>query len=158
MGSNEVAIFMCGGVGGVLGLFIGAIVLVRWIAYRETIALAEKGLVRPRKLPRLNGKRTLRWGIVIGALGFALTLGLWPLGLRSMKYVLGFGPWMLFGLIPLFFGISLVLVYVLADKDEIEHKAAEEDQFAELAVGGPVETFGEDEEETDAPAEEAAEE
>jgi hypothetical protein len=54
--------------------------------------------------------------VVIAALGLALTIGLWPLGIGS-TYPLGLGPWMIGAFIPLFFGLGLILIYVLT-KDQ----------------------------------------
>ena len=105
-----------------LGFFVllfGFIVLMRYLSYRETLALAEKGLVRPEPA-RGNGKSALRWGIAIASLGLALGIGLYPLGwvAGGSLYPLNFGPWMLAGLIPLFFGLGLVLIHVLTSEDK----------------------------------------
>jgi hypothetical protein len=103
---------------GFFFLVFGFIVLMRFITYRETLALAEKGLVRGRV--RANGgKDTLRWGIAITAVGLALCVGLYPLGfvIRS-GFPLGFGPWMLAGLLPTFFGLGLILIYVVTREDD----------------------------------------
>jgi Domain of unknown function (DUF6249) len=94
-------------------IFFGFFAFLRYLSYRETLALAEKGLVRPR---RGNGKDALRWGIAITMIGIALCVGLWPLGMRGSllgEFPLGMGPWMLFGLVPTFFGLGLILIYVL---------------------------------------------
>jgi hypothetical protein len=91
----------------------------RWVQYRETLALAERGLlnVEGGRLEKGgNGKNALRWGVVIASLGLALTVGLWPLGIYS-SYPLGLGPWMIGAFIPLFFGLGLILIYILT-KDE----------------------------------------
>ena len=61
-----------------LGFFVllfGFIALMRYLNYRETLALAEKGLVRGGRLRGNggNGKDTLRWGIVITAVGMVRT-------------------------------------------------------------------------------------
>ncbi|HEY5118013.1 MAG TPA: DUF6249 domain-containing protein [Anaerolineales bacterium] len=91
----------------------------RYLQYRETLALAEKGLLKMeggRVEVRSDGKGALRWGVVIAALGLALTIGLWPLGIGS-TYPLGLGPWMIGAFIPLFFGLGLILIYVLT-KDQ----------------------------------------
>ena len=100
-------------------LLFGFIVLMRYISYRETLALAEKGLVRP-EMAHDNGKGALRWGIVIASLGLALCIGLYPLGWLGGGgvYPLNLGPWMLAGFIPLFFGLGLVLIYVLTSEDK----------------------------------------
>ncbi len=109
--------FICTIVGGFFILVAGTIVLVRYLNYRENMALAEKGLMPPEKLR--NGKDTLRWGIIITALGLALCIGLLPLGrMVGMNYPLGFGPWMLLGLLPLFFGLALILIHLLTGKSE----------------------------------------
>jgi len=105
-------ILLCTGTAGGVIAVLALIAFFRYLSYRETLALAEKGLARPEK-PH-NGKGTLRWGILLSAIGLALCLGLWPLGANvGSRYPLGFGPWMLFGLLPLFFGLALVLIYVL---------------------------------------------
>ena len=88
------------------------VVIMRYISYRETLALADKGMARPQKVS--DGKDTLRWGIAITAVGLALCLGLWPIGFMVGNiYPLGLGPWMLVGIVPTFFGLALILIYVL---------------------------------------------
>jgi hypothetical protein len=119
-------IIPCVGGLGFVTLVFGFILLMRFLAYRETLALAEKGLVKPQRTG--NGKSTLVWGVIITAVGLALILGLWPLGFAfdSAEFPLGFGPWMLLGLVPTFFGVALILVYVLTREDKKEDK--EEDK------------------------------
>jgi hypothetical protein len=99
---------------GTISLIVfGFFAYMRYIRYKETLALAEKGLVRAQE--QANGKGTLRWGIVITALGVALCLGLYPFGWIESpgEFPLNFGPWMLVGLVPTFFGLALVLIYFL---------------------------------------------
>ncbi len=117
---------------GVLGLFLLTfifIVAMRYIRYRETMNLAEKGLVRPDRTFSGNGKDTLRWGIAITAVGLALCVGLYPIGLLpGNTFPLGLGPWMIAGLLPTFFGLGLILIYVLTheakeDKPRSESKS-----------------------------------
>jgi hypothetical protein len=73
--------------------------------YRETLALAEKGLTKPETK---SNKGLLRWGIVLTALGLALTIGLYLVGFdSSVNYPLRLGPWMLGGFVPLFLGIKI---------------------------------------------------
>lgn len=83
---------------------------LRFLRYRETLYLAERGLVRPEEAP--GGKRrALRWGIVLAALGIAFSCGLYPLGwMIHERTFLGFGPWMLPGFILLALGLALVLI------------------------------------------------
>lgn len=92
----------------------------RWLQYKETLALAEKGLLKAEagRLERGdNGKAALRWGVVVASLGVALTVGLWPLGVYS-GYPFGLGPWMIGAFIPLFFGLGLILIYVVTKNED----------------------------------------
>jgi len=90
------------------------IAFLRYMNYKETIALAEKGLTRPEAR---NGKGLLRWGILITALGVALSLGLYPIGFSwGTAYPLHLGPWMLGGFVPLFLGLGLILLHYLTEK------------------------------------------
>jgi len=106
---------------GVLGFFVllfGFVAFMRFMSYRETMQLAEKGLVRPDRT-RGNGKDTLRWGIAITAIGVALCLGLYPIGfVTGSEFPLGLGPWMLAGLLPTFFGLALVMIYYLTREEK----------------------------------------
>jgi hypothetical protein len=95
------------------------VIILRYLQYRETLALAEKGLLKMEGNHlegRGDGKGALRWGVVITALGLALTAGLWPLGIGS-SYPLGLGPWMIGAFIPLFFGLGLILIHMLTRDD-----------------------------------------
>ena len=101
-------IIPCLGVIGSLAIIFGFFAFLRYMNYRETIALAEKGLSRPETK---DGKGLLRWGILITALGLALSLGLYPIGFSAGEpYPLRLGPWMLGGFVPLFLGLSLILL------------------------------------------------
>lgn len=133
---------------GTIGLLIfflmlfAFIVVMRYLNYRETMTLAEKGLVRYPERSK-GGKGLLIWGVLITALGLALTLGLW---LSSPWFTVGrfedpnagmalrFGPWVMGGLIPLFIGLGLVLVYV------ITHNGKTENRFSPPAEQEPVPT------------------
>ena len=109
----------CLGSLGFFFLLFSFILVMRYLGYRETMALAEKGLVRPDK-GQGNGKSTLRFGIVITAMGLALGVGLYPLGFMGggARFPLGLGPWMLAGFLPTFFGLALILIYVLTREDK----------------------------------------
>ena len=109
------ALLLCLGVVGILVIIFGFIALARYLQYRETIALAEKGLTRPEAR---NSRPLLRWGIIITALGLALTIGLYPIGFAAGdNYPLHLGPWMLGGLVPLSLGLGLVLLHYLTEKE-----------------------------------------
>jgi len=105
----------CLGVVGILIIIFGFLAFLRYMNYKETITLAEKGLEKPETQ---SGKGFLRWGIIVTALGFALTIGLYTIGFDSgNSYPLHLGPWMLGGLVPLFLGIGLILLHFLTDRE-----------------------------------------
>jgi hypothetical protein len=119
------ALIPCAGSLGFIGLVFGFILLMRFMAYKETLALAEKGLVKPVRNGG-NGKGALIWGIIFAAIGVALLLGLWPLGMMfNTNLPLAFGPWMLAGLLPLFFGLALILIHVLTHEKKQEEPPVE---------------------------------
>ncbi len=108
-------IFPCLGIVGSLTVIFGFLSFLRYMSYKETIALAEKGLTKPESK---SNKSLLRWGIVITAIGFALTIGLYLVGFTSASdYPLHLGPWMLGGFVPLFLGLGLVLLHYLTEKE-----------------------------------------
>lgn len=105
----------CISIVSVLLVIFGFIAFLRYMNYRETLALAEKGLTRPETK---NGKGLLHWGILVTALGIALSLGLYFVGFDSAQnYPLHLGPWMLGGFVPLFLGLGLVLLHYLTEKE-----------------------------------------
>jgi hypothetical protein len=106
----------CLGLLGALVIIFGFLAFIRYMNYKETIVLAEKGLTRPEDPKTKPG--LLRWGIVITALGLALSVGLYPLGYSAGDiYPLHLGPWMLGGFVPLFLGLGLILLHVLTQRD-----------------------------------------
>ena len=119
---------------GFLGFFLMLFAFIafnRYLAYRETIALAEKGLVRPERL-RGDGKGALRWGILSTALGLALCAG-WVIAYLSVgRDEDGFALFALIGLFPTFFGLALILIYVLTREDRQPERKSEAAAPAEL--------------------------
>ena len=112
---------------------------MRYLKHKETIKMIEKGLVELPK-PR-NGRDNLRWGIVLTAIGIALCIGLYPFGFLGdgLGFPLNFGPWMLIGLLPTFFGLGLILIHYLTKEngedeevEAVEEPEAMEDDFEEL--------------------------
>jgi hypothetical protein len=109
------ALIACLGVVGILIIIFGFLAFLRYMNYKETITLAEKGLTRPERKP---GKSLLRWGIVLTSMGLALSIGLYTIGFDSAgNYPLHLGPWMLGGFVPLSLGIGLILLHYLTDRD-----------------------------------------
>lgn len=138
--SSGLIFLMCGSL-GFLAIVFSFLAFMRYMSYRETLALAEKGLVKSRV--QENGRKNsgaLRWGIIITALGLALCIGLYPIGLTglgiSSAYPLGFGPWMLAGLVPTFFGLALILIHVLTGGKQEPEKEDEQIETDDLPDQG----------------------
>jgi len=127
-------IIPCLGVLGFVFLVLGFIVLMRFMNYQETLKLAEKGLLKPARQSS-NGNGALIWGILITAIGVALTIGMWSLGFMIHTEVpYGFGPWMLVGLLPMFFGLALILIHVLTREPKAKDEAGKQpDEHIEKA-------------------------
>jgi hypothetical protein len=116
---NGPYVIICAGAILSLLIFFGFIVLMRFINYKENLLMAEKGYTRPVQETK-RGRGMLIWGILVTAVGLALCLGLYPLGLmgNGNSFPLGLGPWMIGGFLPLFVGIGLVLVYIITGNEE----------------------------------------
>ncbi len=107
----------------------GTIVALRWFKHREIMAMVDRGVVPEQyaqgmaRAWRPKGRALMGWGIALAALGLALMIGLWPLGFNrpgtTTRYPLNFGPWMLVGLIPLFCGVALLIIYFVVRKEEM---------------------------------------
>jgi len=109
------ALIPCLGVVAIVVIIFGFLAFLRYMNYKETVSLAEKGLTKPESK---SGKGLLRWGIVLSSLGLALSLGLYFIGFNSpTDYPLHLGPWMLGGFVPLFLGLGLVLLHFLTEKE-----------------------------------------
>ena len=112
---------------------------MRYLRYKETIALAEQGLLKPQQ--HRKDRQTTKWGIVITAVGMAFICGLWPLGFMFLSdgtnVPLGFGPWMLIGLLPMFFGISLIIIGAMNKQENgAENEMDEVDPIPPHKTGG----------------------
>ncbi|HUG34748.1 MAG TPA: DUF6249 domain-containing protein [Anaerolineales bacterium] len=106
----------CLGIAAILIIIFGFLAFLRYMSYKETLALAEKGLTKPDSK---SSRGFLRWGILVTAIGLALTIGLYTLGFDSAQnYPLRLGPWMLGGFVPLFLGLGLILIHNLTDKEK----------------------------------------
>jgi hypothetical protein len=105
----------CLSIVSVLIVIFGFLAFMRYINYKETLALAEKGLTRPEAR---NSKGFLRWGILVTGTGIALSMGLYFAGFDSgQNYPLHLGPWMLGGFVPLFLGLGMILLHYLTQED-----------------------------------------
>ena len=101
---------------GIVLIVFLSVLAARYLGYRETVALAERGLLEPRPS---DGRGTLRWGIVVTFLGLATMCGLYPLGWTVARdtFPLNFGPWMLLGLLPTGFGLALLTIHALGRRE-----------------------------------------
>lgn len=99
-----------------LAIFLGFIVLLRYLQHRERMALITHG-INPdgvRKQRRNGG--LLRAGLITMMVGLALTIGLYPVGFllpSALTVPLRLGPWLLPGLIPFAVGLALTISYYL---------------------------------------------
>lgn len=105
---------------GSLVLFLGFILLIRYLDHRERMAMIDRGLTPPPHgliLAPRPGSAALRGGLITMMVGLAVTLGLYTLGYllpAPFSAVPGkLGPWLLPGLIPMAVGAALVASHYL---------------------------------------------
>jgi hypothetical protein len=113
------ALVMCSGFVAFFILIFGTIALLRWFRHKEVLAMAEKGLLPDQyakylKAPRHRGRGFLVWGLVLAGLGLALVAGLLAVAINNVYM----SPMLLLGLMPLFVGLGLLIVYVVTRKEE----------------------------------------
>jgi hypothetical protein len=103
-----------------LVIFLGFIVLLRYIDHRERMAMISRGIDPHRWRSNRKGTGVLRAGLITLMVGLALTVGLYPIGFMiPPAYTIPFraGPWLLPGLIPLGVGSALIISYYLTQDD-----------------------------------------
>jgi polyferredoxin len=88
---------------------IGFAVYNRYLQHKETMAMAEKGLL-PAEDPQDKSKNLLRWGMIFSIMGAILVLVMIPFAWNA-------GYWMLLGLLPLALGLGLILIYVFTQEN-----------------------------------------
>ncbi len=104
---------------GIFFMIFSFAAFMRYLRYKETIALAEKGLLHPKHAGGTNGRDTLRWGIIITAVGMALTLGICSIALFTETPEILIVV-TLIGLVPMFFGIGLIIIHRIAHQNQGE--------------------------------------
>lgn len=126
-----------------LAIFLGFIALLRYIDHRERMAMIERGIDPYRLRRRRRGMGVLRAGLIVGMVGLALTIGLYPLGYILPAVVtatpLHVGPWLLPGLIPLGVGAALVISYYLGPDSrppDDEHDPTKRESYRNVAENG----------------------
>lgn len=122
MDQTAALLLSCMGTIVFFALLFGFIALLRWFRHREIMAQARQGLPpRARKSTLLLGS-----GLVLVAVGLALMIGLYSAGFPTAEpYPLHFGPWMLFGLVPLFIGLALLITRQLTLQNGESREPAE---------------------------------
>ncbi len=101
----------------IIAIFLGFIVLLRYLKHRERMALITHG-INPNSIDKQHRNQgLLRAGLITMMVGLSLTIGLYPISflLPPMFPTAPFhlGPWLLPGLIPLGVGIGLIGSYYL---------------------------------------------
>jgi hypothetical protein len=90
----------------------------RYIAYKERVALVERGvdieaILRSQRLGR-QGNRGILWaGTITAASGLAILSGLW---------MIGRGIWLIAGFLPLFIGLGILAIYYVTRGSAAEHQ------------------------------------
>jgi len=111
-----------------LAIFLGFIVLLRYIHYRESMGLLKHGF-NPHVLhKRRRSSGILRAGLITMMVGLSLTVGLYPVSFLLPTEVdaapFHLGPWLLPGLIPLGVGMALTISYYL-EQNSLAHDEEE---------------------------------
>jgi hypothetical protein len=120
-------------------LFVfGFFAYLRYLKHKELMAFAEKGLLPPEPALRKGQENSgsLRQAIILIGVGAALCIGLYPIGWIAMpgQLPLNLGPWMVAGLIPLFFGLGLLLIHFLPTiQSLLDHSVTRFSEDAEAA-------------------------
>jgi len=107
-----------------LAIFLSFILLLRYIHYRERIALITHGF-NPNTLQRRRRKSgLLRAGLITMMVGFSITVGLYPVSFLLPPAIdaapFHLGPWLLPGLIPLGVGLALTVSYYLEQNSLVQ--------------------------------------
>ena len=90
----------------VFAVVFGFAAYTRYLQHKETMVLAEKGLLL-KDTPDIKGFSVQRWGMIFSITGLILIMVMTPFAWNNI--------WILFlvGLLPLAFGLGLMIIYVL---------------------------------------------
>lgn len=90
----------------VFAVVFGFAAYTRYLQHKETMILAEKGLL-VKDTPNNKGFSVQRWGMIFSITGLILIMVMTPFAWNNI--------WILFlvGLLPLAFGLGLMIIYVL---------------------------------------------
>lgn len=114
----------------VFAAVFGFAAYTRYLQHKETMALAEKGLL-PAEDGADKSRNILRWGVIFSILGVILVLVMVPFAWSNY--------WSLFlvGLLPLALGLGLTLIYVFTQENPPpkEQKSAPKKEPAKSKAG-----------------------
>lgn len=114
-----------------LAIFLGFIVLLRYIEHRERMALIARGINPNDMSGRQRSRGLLRAGLITMMVGLSLTIGLYPVGyILPSSFTTApwhLGPWLLPGLIPLGVGFALTISYYLEHNTQAQEKISEDE-------------------------------
>jgi hypothetical protein len=107
----------------IIAIFLGFIVLLRYLKHRERMALITHGINPDDNLHRqYRNQGLLRAGLITMMVGLSLTVGLYPISFLLPPTFptapFHLGPWLLPGLIPLGVGIALTISYYLEQNSQ----------------------------------------
>lgn len=106
-----------------LAIFLGFIVLLRYLQHRERMALITHGMNPNTMSKQRRNRGILRAGLITMMVGFFLTIGLYPVGFLLPPAIAAtpfhIGPWLLPGLIPFGVGVALITSYYLEQSTQI---------------------------------------
>lgn len=90
----------------VLGILVVILVItLRWFSYKERMALIKQGLPLEEKRSKEEKRKLFSAiGLAVSLIGLALSIGLGTLGI---------GPWLLYGLLPFFTGLAMILASLI---------------------------------------------
>ncbi len=95
--------------------------VMRYIAYKERVALVERGadiqwLLQNQRLGKQGNRGVLWAGTITATSGLGVLLGLW---------MLGRGVWLIAGFVPLSVGLGLMAIYYLTRGPASSHPGTE---------------------------------
>ncbi len=155
---NSMDLVPLAGIFFIFGLPVLAWLFFRMMAHRERMEMLRQGILpnsgdvrkwaaapgpaaphgRPLADPDWSlesAHRTLRKGITLSMIGFALTIGLSFIGYDEGSWHPG--PWLLGGLIPMFVGIAQVIIALLSGATFLPAQMGTGRQAAPPPLGGP---------------------
>ena len=120
----------------IIAIFLGFIVLLRYLKHRERMALITHGINPDHSIQRQHRNQgLLRAGLITMMVGLSLTVGLYPISFLLPPTFptapFHLGPWLLPGLIPLGVGIALTISYYL---EQNSPPPREEDEGKVIAI------------------------